>query len=162
VATGLWIASGLVNHFLLVNVARLPTQVVNLVAPSAMNFRLSPGGYRISAITALACILLALFVAGLTALAVFRLRPDQGRMTLFLATWFAAVAGSFVASTVQALGFAAELGLPSRTELLSLVVPSITGGGYWGLALGWLAGATAVLTFSLSGERADADVMTTG
>jgi hypothetical protein len=162
VATGLWVASGFVNHFLLVNVRRVPTELVNLVAPRAMDFRLTSGGYRISAITALACILLALVVAGLTALAVFRLRPGQGRMTLFLATWFGAVAGSFVASTVQALGLAGELNLLSRSELLTLVVPLITAGGYWGLALGWLAGATAVLTFSLSGERAHAEVMRTG
>ena len=159
VATGLWIASGFVNHFLLVG-ERLPTQVVNLMAPKRWT-QAGPGGYRISAPTALACILLVLFVAGLTALAVFRLRPGQGRMTLFLATWFAAVAGSFVASTVQARDLPPSWAC--RPELVPrLVVPLHHRRRYWGLALGWLAGATAVLTFSLSGERADADVMTTG
>jgi hypothetical protein len=79
-------------------------------------------------------------------------------MTPFLATWFAAVAGSFVASTVQALGLVSELnGLP-RDDIINLVVPSITGGSYFGVALGWLVGATAVLAFSLSegSRRADA------
>jgi hypothetical protein len=82
-------------------------------------------------------------------------------MTLFLATWFAAVAGSFAASTVQALGLASELHMLSGTMRLNLLVPSISAGGYWGLALGWLAGLAAVATFALSGSRAD-DVTATG
>jgi hypothetical protein len=149
VATGLWIASGFINRFLFRNVAGEPNQVINLLVPRALDFRLSAEGYRVSATAAIACAALALVVAGVTYLAVFRLRPDQGRLTLFLATWFAAVAGSFAASAIQALGFASELGQLPRTELVNIVVPQITGGGYWGVTLGWLAGATAVIVFSL-------------
>jgi hypothetical protein len=157
VATGLWVASGFLNRFLLLHTGRVPDQVVRLVAPSAMDFRLGSGSYRISAAAAVACVLLTLVVAGLTLLAVFRLQPGHGRMTLFLATWFAAVAGSFVASTVQVLGFASELGPLPGSERLSLLVPSITSGSYWGVALGWLVGATAVITFSLSARGTDVE-----
>jgi hypothetical protein len=155
VATGLWIVSGFINHSLLVNAGRVPSPVIDLVVPRAMNFRVNSGFLGVGTISALACLLLALVVAGLTALAVFRLRPGQGWMTLFLATWFAAIAGSFAASTVQALGLASELHMLSGTDLLNLLVPSITSGGYWGFALGWLAGLAAVITFALSGGRAD-------
>jgi hypothetical protein len=156
-ATALWIASGFVNHFLLVNVGQVSSPVIRLVAPAAMNFRQSSGGYGVSAITAVACVLLALVVAGITSLAVFRLRPGQGRLTLLFATWFAAVAGSFAASTVQAMGLASELNQLSGTELLGLLVPSITSGAYWGVVLGWLVGVTAVITFSLSDQGTDVE-----
>jgi hypothetical protein len=157
VAAGLWIVSGFVNHFLLVNVGRVSTSVIRLVVPSAMDFRQSSGGYRLSAITVVACVLLMLVVAGITSLAVFRLRPGQGRLTLLFATWFAAVAGSFVASTVQAMGLASELGQLSGTDFLNLLVPAITSGAYWGVALGWLVGVTAVITFSLSAQGSDVE-----
>ena len=161
VASVLWIVSGFVNHSLLVNARGVPSPVIDLVVPRAMSFRVNSGLLGVGAISALACLLLALVVAGLTALAVFRLRPGQGLLTLFLATWFAAVAGSFAASTVQALGLASELHMLSGTMRLNLLVPAITAGGYWGFALGWLAGLAAVATVALSSGRAE-DVTATG
>jgi hypothetical protein len=152
VATGLWVVSGFVNHQLLVNLDQASTPVIQLVAPSAMSFRRTIGGSGITWSTAVACVLLALVVAGITALAVFRLTPGQGRLTLLFATWFAAVAGSFVASTVQALGLASDLNRLPGSEVLNLLVPLITSGAYWGLALGWLVGVTAVITSLLSDQ----------
>jgi hypothetical protein len=92
-----------------------------------------------------------LVVAGITFLAVRRLRPGQGRMTLFFATWFAAVAGSTVGATVQVFQKLVSGASPGWLRgALNQLIPFITGSGYWGMALGWMVGLTAVITFTLT------------
>ena len=71
-------------------------------------------------------------------------------MALFFAGWFAAVAGSVVATMVQSVTF--PQGLPDSVFRES-IVRVFLGSSYWGVVAGWLVGLAAVLAAVLAVRR---------
>ena len=71
-------------------------------------------------------------------------------MALFFAGWFAAVAGSVVATTLQSATYLQ--GLPDSI-FRENIVRVFLGSGYWGVVVGWLVGLAAVLAAVLVVRR---------
>ena len=71
-------------------------------------------------------------------------------MALFFAGWFAAVAGSVVATTLQSVTYLHGLnGYMFRESIFRVFL----GSGYWGVVAGWLVGLAAVLAAVLVVRR---------
>src|SRR6478672_9716661 len=87
-------------------------------------------------------VVVAVVVAGVSALALRGLPASGGRVALFLAVWFGVVAASAVASVVQVMAKFAPLGADAAT--INAFVPWLTQGGHWGLVLGWVVASGAV------------------
>lgn len=153
VAGLLWVASGILNRIALSSVP-VPSQVVNLLVPAALDLGLRRGEHQVGFMAVIGFVAMALVVAGVTYLAARDLASGHGRWAVFFAAWFATVAGSMTGSTVQVL---AEVGrvlgfqgfsLRALGDMANALIPYLTGGGYWGVALGWLVGLTAVITLA--------------
>jgi len=89
-------------------------------------------------------VVVAVVVAGVSALALRGLPASGGRVALFLAVWFGVVAASAVASVVQVMAKFAPLGADAAT--INALVPWLTQGGHCGLVLGWVVASGAVAT----------------
>ncbi len=150
IATGvtagvLWIGSGVLNRVLLWHQEAVPYQVVNLAVPAALDFSLRPGEYQVSVLAAVTAVLVALTTGGIAHLTARAMPPGAGSLPLFLAVWFAAVVASSVGATVQVIdAFAADWNRAALAGTVNGLIPYLTGGGWWGLALGWIVGLIAI------------------
>ena len=140
----LWLLSGVLSGILY----RLDLPLGSLV-PNGMP--IMPGGrLHIEVVPVLIALLLGGVILFVTFLAAHGQVPGHGRMALFFAGWFAAVAGSVVATTLQSVTYLQ--GLPDsmfRESIIRVFLES----GYWGLVVGWLVGLAAVLAAVLAVRR---------
>ncbi len=150
IATGLtavllWIGSGVLNRVLLWHQEAVPYQVVNLAVPAALDFSLRPGEYQVSVLAAVTAVLVALITGGIAHLTARAMPPGAGSLPLLLAVWFAAVVASSVGATVQVIdAFASDWNRAALAGTVNGLIPYLTGGGWWGLALGWIVGLIAI------------------
>jgi hypothetical protein len=144
-AGGLWIGSGVLNRVLLWNQEAVPYQLVDLLVPAALNFNLRPGEYQVSLLAAASAVVVAVVAGGISHLAARGLPAGAGSLPLFLAVWFAAVAASSVGAAVQVVdAFFSDWNSQVLAATVNGLIPYLTGGGWWGVALGWIVGLTAV------------------
>lgn len=150
VATGssaglLWIGSGVLNRVLLWTQEAVPYQVVNLAVPAALDFSLRPGEYQVSVLAAVTAALVAVITGSIAQLAARALPAGAGALPLLLSVWFAAVAASSIGATVQVIdAFLSDWSRAALAGMVNGLIPHLTGGGWWGLALGWIVGLVAV------------------
>lgn len=117
--------------------------------PPALDFSLRPGEYRVSVLAAGTAVLVGLVVAAIIFLAVRTQPRGTGSVSLFLAVWFSTVIASMVGATVQVAGsFLGDLSTTALPATVNGLIPYLTGGGYRGVALGWLVALTAVFVRS--------------
>ncbi|MBT0768097.1 hypothetical protein KIH74_04135 [Kineosporia sp. J2-2] len=145
-----WCLSGVLNTRLQYE-GFTPHTLIPLIAPDGMDYSLLPGEYQVGVAAVIGAVVLGLVMLLVTWAAARGLPSRGGRVSLFLAVWFGAVLGSSVASGIQgAWSFWSDFahGISARDEwsiMISMVTPYVTGGGWCGLALGWVAGLVAVL-----------------
>ena len=144
VAAVLWLLSGVLAGILYR--LDLPLGSLGTLVPYGM--RIMPGGrLTIEVVPVLSALLLGGVILFVTLLAARGQVPGHGRMALFFAGWFAAVAGSVVATMVQSVTF--PQGLPDSVFRES-IVRVFLGSSYWGVVAGWLVGLALVLAAVLS------------
>jgi len=145
-AGGLWIVSGVLNRVLLWTVDGLPYQLIDLVVPAALDFNLRPGEAQVSVLAVAAAVLVAVVTGGIAHLAARALPPGAGSFPLFLGVWFAAVVASTIGATVQVMdGFFIAWNPAALADTVNGLIPYLTGGGYWGLTLGWIVALVGVV-----------------
>src|SRR5450830_1423937 len=143
----LWLVSGVLSGILYR--LDLPLGSLGTLVPNGM--RIMPGGHlTIEVVPVLSALLLGGVILFVTFLAARGQVPGHGRMALFFAGWFAAVAGSVVATMVQSVTFLQ--GLPDSIFRES-IVRVFLGSGYWGVVVGWLVGLAAVLAAVMGVRR---------
>ena len=142
----LWIGSGVLNRVLLWNQEAVPYQLVNLVVPAALDFNLRPGEYQVSLLAAASAVLVAVVTAGISYLAARALPAGAGSLPLFLSVWFATVVASSLGAAVQVVdAFFTDWDPQVLPATVNGLIPYLTGGGWWGVALGWITGLIAVV-----------------
>jgi len=143
----LWLLSGVLSGILYR--LDLPLGSLGTLVPYGM--RIMPGGrLHIDVVSVLSALLLAGVILLVTFLAARGQVPGHGRMALFFAGWFAAVAGSVVATTLQSVTNLQGLdGYMFREGIFQVFL----GSGYWGVVAGWLVGLAAVLAAVLVVRR---------
>jgi hypothetical protein len=145
-AGALWIISGVLNGVLLWTADGLPYQLINLVVPAALDANLRPGEPFVSVLALATVVLVAVVTGAIAHLTARALPAGAGSVPLFLGVWFAAVVASTVGATVQVVDHFVSGWNPSAlAATVNGLLPYITGGGYWGLALGWIVAAVAVV-----------------
>jgi hypothetical protein len=113
--------------------------------PAAQDFSLRPGEYQVSVLAAVTAVLVALVTGSIAHLAARALPAGVGALPLLLAVWSAAVAASSIGATVQVVdAFASDWSRAALAGTVNGLIPYLTGGGWWGLALGWIVGLVAV------------------
>lgn len=143
----LWIGSGVLNRVLLWNLDSVPYQVINLLVPPALDFSLRPGEYQVRTLAVLTAVVVAAVVGAITHLTARTLPTGSSRLPLFIGSWFAAVVASAIGSTLQVVtAFVDQWDPPSWGAVVNGLIPYLTGGGWWGLALGWVVGLVGVLS----------------
>ena len=143
----LWLLSGVLSGILYR--LDLPLGSIGTLVPNGM--RIMPGGHlTIEVVPVLSALLLGGVILFVTFLAARGQVPGHGRMALFFAGWFAAVAGSVVATTLQSVTY--PQGLDGST-FRKYVIEAFLGSGYWGVVAGWLVGLAAVLAAVLVVRR---------
>lgn len=152
VAPMLWVAVGVGGSWLVWHrSARGPIDLFGEVAPGAMILHLAPGARALEVSEVVLAVVVALVVAAGTWLATRRLDPSAGLWTLVLAVWFVVVAGAMLAAAARSFSLYASSGLHSAT--LNMVLPSLQASLFWSLALGWVVGLLAALTYRRTGGR---------
>ena len=143
----LWLLSGVLSGILYR--LDLPLGSLRTLVPNGM--RIMPGGHlTIGVVPVLSALLLGGVILFVTFLAARGQVPGHGRMALFFAGWFAAVAGSVVATTLQSVTYLHGLdGYMFRESIFRVFL----GSGYWGVVAGWLVGLAAVLAAVLVVRR---------
>jgi len=142
----LWLLSGVLSGILYR--LDLPLGSLGTLVPYGM--RIMPGGrLTIEVVSVLSALLLGGVILLVTLLAARGQVPGHGRMALFFAGWFAAVAGSVVATTLQSVTYLQGLDSMFRESIIRVFLES----GYWGLVVGWLVGLAAVLAAVLAVRR---------
>ncbi len=145
-AGGLWIVSGVLNSVLLWTTGGPRSQLVGLVVPAALEFNLRPGESQVSVLAVLTTLLVAAVTGGIAHLAARTLPPGAGSFPLCLGVWFAAVVASTIGATVQVIDDVFSAWSPSALAgTVSGLIPYVTTGGWWGLALGWIVALVAVV-----------------
>jgi len=143
----LWLLSGVLSGILYR--LDMPLGTLGTLVPYGM--RIMPGGrLTIEVVSVLSALLLGGVILLVTLLAARGQVPGHGRMALFFAGWFAAVAGSVVATTVQSVTYLQGL---DGSIFRESIVRVFLGSGYWGVVAGWLVGLAAVLAAVLSVRR---------
>ena len=143
----LWLLSGVLSGILYR--LDLPLGSLGTLVPYGM--RIMPGGrLTIEVVPVLSALLLGGVILFVTFLAARGQVPGHGRMALFFAGWFAAVAGSVVATTLQSVTYLQGL---DNYMFLENIFRVFLGSGYWGVVVGWLVGLAAVLASVLSVRR---------
>ena len=141
----LWLLSGVVAGILYG--LDLPLGSLGTLVPNGM--RIMPGGrLTIGVVPVLSALLLGAVILFVTFLAARGQVPGHGRLALFFAGWFAAVAGSVVATTLQSVSY-----LHGSRFFFDSIVIVFLGSGYWGVVVGWLVGLAAVLAAVLAVRR---------
>src|SRR5665647_1255546 len=139
----LWLVSGILYGL------DLPLGSLGTLVPNGMRI-MSGGRLIIDVVSVLSALLLAGVILLVTFLAARGQVPGRGRMALFFAGWFAAVAGSVVATTLQSVSYLQGL---DGYMFLDSIVRVFLGSGYWGVVVGWLVGLAAVLAAVLAVRR---------
>ena len=135
----LWLLSGVLSGILY----RLDLPLGSLGSLVPYGMRIMPGGrLTIEVVPVLSALLLAGVILFATYLAARGQVAGHGRMALFFAGWFAAVAGSVVATTVQSVTYLQ--GIPD-SQFREYIVQVFLRSGYWGVVVGWLVGLATVL-----------------
>jgi len=147
VAAVLWLLTGVLSGILYR--LDLPLGSLGTLVPYGM--RIMPGGrLTIEVVSVLSALLLGGVILLVTLLAARGQVPGHGRMALFFAGWFAAVAGSVVATTLQSVSYLQVL---DGSRFFDSIVRVFLGSGYWGVVVGWLVGLAAVLAAVLAVRR---------
>ena len=147
VAAVLWLLSGVLAGILY----RLDLSLGSLGTLVPYGMRIMPGGrLHIEVVPVLSALLLGGVILLVTFLAARGQVPGHGRMALFFAGWFAAVAGSVVATTLQSVSYLQVL---DGSRFFDSIVRVFLGSGYWGVVVGWLVGLAAVLAAVLAVRR---------
>ena len=90
-------------------------------------------------------VLVAVITGGISHSAARALPAGAGALPLFLAVWFAAVVASSVGAAVQVVdAFFSDWNPQALAATVNGLIPYLTGGGWWGVALGWIVGLIAV------------------
>jgi len=143
----LWLLSGVLSGILYR--LDLPLGSLGTLVPYGM--RIMPGGrLTIEVVPVLSALLLGGVILFVTFLAARGQVPGHGRMALFFAGWFAAVAGSVVATTLQSVSYLQVL---DGSMFFDRIVRVFLGSGHWGVVVGWLVGLAAVLAAVLAVRR---------
>jgi len=143
----LWLLSGVVAGILYG--LDMPLDSLGTLVPNGMRIMLG-GRLTLDVVSVLSALLLGGVILLVTFLAAHGQVPGHGRMALFFAGWFAAVAGSVVATTLQSVTYLQGL---DSYMFLDSIVRVFLGSGYWGVVVGWLVGLAAVLASVLSVRR---------
>jgi len=143
----LWLLSGVLSGILYR--LDLPLGSLGTLVPYGM--RIMPGGrLTIEVVPVLSALLLGGVILFVTFLAARGQVPGHGRMALFFAGWFAAVAGSVVATTLQSVSYLQVL---DGSMFFDRIVRVFLGSGHCGVVVGWLVGLAAVLAAVLAVRR---------
>lgn len=143
----LWLLSGVLAGILYG--LDLPLGSLGTLVPNGMRIMLG-GRLTIEVVSVLSALLLGGVILLVTFLAAHGQVPGHGRMALFFAGWFAAIAGSVVATTLQSVTHLQGL---DGSMFLDSIVRVFLGSGYWGVVVGWLVGLAAVLASVMSVRR---------